>query len=71
VRVALEQALGFEAAHRLPDRRLADPEPLGQVTLAQLLPRGQLTGNDQLADKRDDQIGLADVRVGHVSSAFV
>jgi hypothetical protein len=71
VRVALEQALGFEAAHRLPDRRLADPEPPGQVTLAKLLPRGQLTGDDQLADKRDDQISLADVRVGHVSSAFV
>jgi len=33
VRVPDHQALGFEPAHRLAHRGLADMEPLGQVTL--------------------------------------
>jgi len=34
VGVADQQALRFQPPHRLPDRGLADAEPLGQVPLA-------------------------------------
>jgi hypothetical protein len=65
VGVADQQALRFQPPHRLPDRGLADAEPLSQVPLAQLLPGGELTDDHQLADERGDQVGLADVTLGH------
>src|SRR6185295_9114215 len=59
--VADDQALRLQPPERLPHRRLADLEALRQVALAQLLTRGELTGNDQLADQRRHHVGLADV----------
>ena len=61
VGVAAQQAFGFQPPHCLADRGLADAEPLGQVTLAQLLPRPQLAGHEQLVDERGDHVGLADI----------
>ena len=49
------------ARSALLHRRLADLKALRQVALAQLLTRGELTGNDQLADQRRHHVGLADV----------
>src|SRR5580693_5032568 len=61
VSVADQQPLGLQPPHRLADRCLADAEALGEVALAQLPARRQLSGDDLLADQRGDQVRLADV----------
>ena len=54
---ALDEAVLFQAAERLADRRGADGQPLGQPALGDLLPRLQLARHDRLADRAVRLVG--------------
>jgi hypothetical protein len=51
LRARLHEAVGHEPGDRVAHRGLGDAEPLGEVLLAQLLPRSQGAGDDRLPQR--------------------